>query len=168
MLRPRQRMAQQAETQIGVFVTGIRIARRNSYPARNAFSLADRSQRKGQRRLSAAGWTAAAGKPECWVPSWPSVISLPPREGILKSGSSWATGVSNVTRREHGLRQQGRGKGLGDRADFINSVAVGRLAVIKRAEGHNLAVVAVHNAEHQRLMDSGRDTVLRRLFHALG
>jgi hypothetical protein len=69
--------------------------------------------------------------------------------------------------REHGLRQQRRREGLCYRTDFINRVAIGRLAVIELAEGHDLAVVAVHHAEHQRLISARRNAFLRSLFHAL-
>jgi hypothetical protein len=91
------------------------------------------------------------GRPEYCVARSQTVISLPPRDGILTLGRSCASVVSSVTYPvSTAFAKERSRKGLRHRANFINRVAAGCLTVIELAEGHNLSLVAVRNAECER------------------
>jgi len=71
--------------------------------------------------------------------------------------------LAELSSPEHGSGQECRREGLRYRTDFVDRVAIGPRTVIELPKGPNLALVAVHHAEYQRLIGARPNALLRRL-----
>jgi hypothetical protein len=168
VLRLRQRIAQQPEAQIGVFVGRARIARQLVF-RKKSFQL--------RRIVVSVGIGRVLRQHVGWQPRQTRVLrgELAQRNLLATARRDFETRqklrhrrVERHAPREHGAGQGRRREGLRQRADFVNRVAIGHAAVIELAENHDLALVAVHHAEYQRLIGARRDAFLCGLFHPLG
>ena len=165
--RLRQRISQNPEAEIGVFVGRAGIARQLVF-GKKGFQFRGVVVGIGILRISPQQvrrqpWQAGILRGEFAERD----LVCPARRNLEVRQQPRDRRVERYATREHRLGEERGSEGLGDRADLIDGVSVGRLAGVERAENHDLALVAVDDAERQRAIDSRRDPLLRGFFHAL-